>query len=268
MTFHSHTYSLTFKVSLFTITNVISKLLYTMMRNAAVNLPSSRLMAKRLVPCPKSWLPEEDTRLTWELPEAESAAAAARPQKRVWFPEDSSGEPDPRNPDDGCGGGKFKLTTVRPIYATSDGKLPRNDLSNVLENGEARTAHRVERHCANYTETIGIYREAAEQLRASLFIPSDSQKRKIWTQFETAFSKLAEPDWCTAGLLWRTLYRGAERQEEIQLKNYQFISREVQELITTQMWNKANGSSFDDKRWETPSVPLRQANYTSDDDDY
>jgi len=34
------------------------------------------------------------------------------------------------------------------------------------------------------------------------------------------------------------------------------------------MWNRANRATFDEERWETPSVPLRQANYTSDDDDY
>ena len=239
-----------------------------MMRNAAVNLPRSCLMAKRLVPCPKSWLPEEDLHLTCELPEAESAAAVERSQKRVWFPEDSAGEPHPRNPDDGCGGGKYKLTIVKPIYATSDGSPPSEDLSNVLENKEARTAHRAERHCANHNETLGIYRDAAEQLRASLYVPSDSQKKEIWTQFETAFDKLAEPDWCTAGLLWRTLYQSAKRPEEIQLESCQYIPRAVLERVTTQMWNRANQATFDEERWETPSVPLRQANYTSDDDDY
>ena len=270
MTFHSTSTRLLskFTYSTNTITNIISKPLHTMMRNAAVNLPRSCLLAKRLVPCPKSWLPEEGICLTCELPAAESAAAPDRPRKRVWFPEDSSGEPHPSNPDDGCGGAKYKLTMVAPIYATSDGKPPSQDLSNVLENKEARAAHRAERHCTNHNETLGIYRDAAEQLRASLYVPSDSRKKEIWTQFETAFSKLAEPDWSTAGLLWRTLYKGAERPEEIQLENYEYISRAVQELVTTQMWNKANGSSFDDERWETPSVPLRQANYTSDDDDY
>jgi hypothetical protein len=210
-------------------------------------------MAKRLVPCPKNWLPEEGLRLTCELPEAESAAAVERPQKRVWFPEDSAGEPHPRNPDDGCGGGKYKLTIVKPIYATSDGSPPSEDLSNV---------------CANHNETLGIYRDAAEQLRASLYVPSDSQKKEIWTQFETAFDKLVEPDWCTAGLLWRTLYQHAKRPEEIQIESYQYISREVLKLVTTQMWDRTNRVTFDDERWETPSVPLRQANYTSDDDDY
>lgn len=239
-----------------------------MMRGATAKFPRSCLMAKRLVPCPKSWLPEEDISLTWELPEAESAAVVDRPQKRVWFPEDSSGEPHPRNPDDGCGGGKYKLTIVNPIYATSDGNPPSEDLSNVLEDREARTAHRAERHCANHNETIGIYRDAAEQLRASLYVPSDSRKKEIWSQFETAFNGLAEPDWCTAGLLWRTLYQSAKRPEEIQLESHQYIPRAVQVQVTTQMWNRANRVTFDDERWETPSVPLRQANYTSDDDDY
>jgi len=36
---------------------------------------------------------------------------------KVWFPVDSDGEPDQRNPDDGCGGGLFKLNLIREFDA-------------------------------------------------------------------------------------------------------------------------------------------------------
>ena len=59
-----------------------------------------------LVPCNPAWLPEVGLHLAVPL-------EPVVPKKRVWFPEDTAGEPHPKNPDDGCGGAKYKLTAIR-----------------------------------------------------------------------------------------------------------------------------------------------------------
>lgn len=47
---------------------------------------------------------------------ADRDSAPSRHVRHVWFPEDESGEPHPLNPDNGCGGGKYKLRNERMIY--------------------------------------------------------------------------------------------------------------------------------------------------------
>ena len=64
---------------------------------------------RTLVPCDPVWLPEVGLHIAVPL---ESVREHVVPKNQVWFPEDVVGEPHPKNPDDGCGGAKYKLTAI------------------------------------------------------------------------------------------------------------------------------------------------------------
>ena len=142
-------------------------------------------MLRPLVPCPVEWLPEETAHLARKLC-----------QNRVWFAEDENGEPHELNPDDGCGGAKFKLTTVHVYHA------PRKEL-------QAR----------HFNETANYYRDALEELRSQtgsiLKLPSCISRMMIWSNFQQKTDLLEEPDYALMGMLWRNLYKTRPRFEEV-----------------------------------------------------
>ena len=102
-----------------------------------------------------------------------------KPQgRRIWFPEDKNGEPHSKNPDDGCGGAKFKMDNIRYIYKTSDNKLPEEDFSNVLSGSEAWKAHKAEKKSDDFNQTVANYRQLANERKLS-----KKTKMEIWNVF-------------------------------------------------------------------------------------
>tara|TARA_Y100001970_G_C14191901_1_gene835888 strand:- start:565 stop:1053 length:489 start_codon:yes stop_codon:yes gene_type:complete len=141
-----------------------------------------------LVRCPVEWLPEDTAHL------------GRRPLglKKVWFPEDASGEPHESNPDDGCGGAKYKLNTIHHYEAD------KKDLV-----------------AADYDATVTHYREASNAFH-SLYDDIDytwdnlsADKLAIWLDFQQKTDVLREPDYGTIGALWRMIFKGEPRLEEI-----------------------------------------------------
>ena len=160
-----------------------------------------------MVPCPAVWLPVEDSHLVGLLePDCEATSST---EKRVWFPEDPDGEPNARNPDDGCGGGKYKNNNIFYIYATRDGCVPNEDMSNVLEGSLAFQSLRNEKRCKNFHQTANCFRELMENVRSFGKNPS------FWNSFQSKVDKLDEPEWAYIGLAWRTMYGMAKRPEEL-----------------------------------------------------
>ena len=144
-------------------------------------------LLRPLVPCPAEWLPEETAHL------------ARRPLglKKVWFPEDASGEPHESNPDDGCGGAKYKLNTVH--YYEADKK----DLL-----------------AADYAATETYFKEALTILH-SLYDDIDytwdnlsADKLAIWLDFQEKTDALKEPHYSSMGHLWMTIFNSDPRLEE------------------------------------------------------
>ena len=144
-------------------------------------------LLRPLVPCPSSWLPEETAHL------------ASRPLviKKVWFPEDANGEPHEANPDDGCGGAKYKLNNIH--YYDSD---------------------KTEVKAADRDATNAYYREAMVSFEC-LFDDSDyildnnlANKIAIWLDFQQKTDALNEPDYGSMGALWATIFNSKPRLEE------------------------------------------------------
>ena len=139
---------------------------------------------------------------------------AAKKQRRVWFPEDENGNYHSLNPDDGCGGGLYKLETIHPIYYTSDGLPPKDDMSNVLEGEAARKQAKTEAIGKNWAETIVlVYRTFDEPINAG-------GCGRQWRNLERILLELEEPLWCEVGLLWRRLYGKSPRPEEFKSSGY------------------------------------------------
>ena len=105
------------------------------------------------------------------------------------------------------------------IWQTCDGAPPQDDLSNVLEGEEARTAHKAERLPCNFPETRHLYQLALTKLNFQ--VPKD----RIWQEFQVAFDALDHPDWSLAGLVWRKLFFGARRHEEVKLEQAEQVEQ-------------------------------------------
>jgi hypothetical protein len=159
-------------------------------------------VSKKMTPCHSNWLPAKDSHLAVQL-------QVPQPRKKIWFPEDSNGEPHPLNPDDGYGGSKFKLNTIKAIYVTSDGKVPTNNLSNVLEGSSAFKAHRAEKKARNERETSHYYNRLSYKLALG-----KKTKFKIWETFQKKIDALPEPTFSLVGLAWRKTFGRAPRFEE------------------------------------------------------
>ena len=144
-------------------------------------------MLRPLVPCPKEWLPEETAYL----------ARHALGQKKVWFPEDVNGEPHESNPDDGCGGAKYKLNTIH--YYDAD----KNDL--LAEDRQATAAY--------YREAITLFHRLYDNIDYTWGNLS-ADKLTIWLDFQQKVDELKEPDYGTIGSLWRTIFNSDPRLEE------------------------------------------------------
>ena len=133
-----------------------------------------------LVPCDPAWLPETDEPLEPLEPIV--------PKKQVWFPEDNVGEPHPQNPDDGCGGAKYKLSDTQFYDAATTSEMRE----------------------ANYNETCNFYREALDIFNKTTGTPPIH----IWSVFQSKTDALKEPCYSLIGSMWRILFRGAPRLEE------------------------------------------------------
>lgn len=140
-------------------------------------------MILSLVPCPTDWLPEETAHL--------ARRKLGEKPRRVWFPEDSNGEPHDSNPDDGCGGAKFKLTTIREFpkfVPNEDEKKSKNSSANA-------------------------YRWLAQQIRIAN-LTGFNQKMRVWVEFEKKMKKIPSPEYDYIGLGWRSLFGKGRRIEE------------------------------------------------------
>tara|TARA_Y100001935_G_scaffold244839_1_gene237728 strand:+ start:846 stop:1445 length:600 start_codon:yes stop_codon:yes gene_type:complete len=144
-------------------------------------------MIRPLVPCPTEWLPEE------------TAYLARRPLglKKVWFPEDVNGEPHESNPDDGCGGAKYKLNTVHFYDA---------DKKDLLAADHEATA-------VAFREALSCFHSLYEDIDYT-WDNLSSDKLAIWIDFQQKTDALREPDYGSIGALWATIFRGDPRLEE------------------------------------------------------
>ena len=111
------------------------------------------------------------------------------------------------------------LHDTRLIWQTCDGAAPQEDFSNVLEGEEARKAHKAERLPCNFPETCHLYQLALNKL--NFRVP----KKRIWQEFQMAFDALEHPDWSISGLVWRKLFFGARRYEEVQLEQAEKVEQ-------------------------------------------
>ena len=148
-----------------------------------------RAIQHSLVQCPIEWLPEETAHL--------GLRELGQQTRRIWFPEDVNGEPHESNPDDGCGGAKYKLNTIH--HYDSD----KNDLKS-----------------EDYDATVTYYKEALT-LFHGLFNDIDytldnlsADKLTIWLDFQQKTDALKEPDYGAIGSLWRTIFNSDPRLEE------------------------------------------------------
>lgn len=158
---------------------------------------SNLKVPKCLVSCPKEWLPDTTSHLAVEL------------ERRVWFPEDEHGEPHIKNPDDGCGGGKYKTVNYNYFYATKNGEPTKEDFSNVLEGSAAYKAHRESNRCGDHNETANLFRELLDKMRMPNYNRYD-----IWHHFKKKVDLLKEPEWAYIGLAWKQLYGTMPRLDE------------------------------------------------------
>jgi hypothetical protein len=137
-----------------------------------------------LFPCPSVWLPEETRHL--------ARRKLGEKPRRVWFPEDSNGEPHDSNPDDGCGGAKFKLTTVHEFpkfVPNEDEKREKNEAANA-------------------------YRWLARRIRYTGWTEPQKPKMQIWVEFDEMMQKISRPEYAYIGLGWRSLFGKGRRIEE------------------------------------------------------
>ena len=127
---------------------------------------------------------------------------------KVWFPEDEDGDFHPLNPDNGCGGGVYKLETIHPIYYTSDGLPPRDDMSNVLEGRDAKSMGKTEVLGENWLETSDLV------YRMFYFPIEEGGCNGQWDILEKKLLEIEEPQWSLIGQLWSSLNKDAHRIEE------------------------------------------------------
>lgn len=128
--------------------------------------------------------------------------------RKVWFPEDEDGDFHPLNPDNGCGGGVYKLEIIHPIYYTSDGLSPRDDMSNVLEGREAKSMGKIEVLGGNWLETSDLV------YRMFYFPIEEGGCNGQWEILEQKLLEMEEPQWSLIGQLWSSLNPNSPRIEE------------------------------------------------------
>jgi len=140
-----------------------------------------------LVPCPTEWLPQDTAHL------------GRRPLglKRVWFPEDANGEPHDSNPDDGCGGAKYKLNTIH--HYDSDKK----DLKS--EDHDATVTY--------YNEALTLFHRLHNDMDYT-WDNLSADKLAIWLDFQQKTDVLKEPHYSMMGDLWLTIFNSEPRLEE------------------------------------------------------
>lgn len=109
--------------------------------------------------------------------------------QRVWFPEDENGEPNVLNPDDGCGGGLFKLETIHAIYYSSTGD------DDILEGRSAREFAKAVILGKDWQRTTDlVYREYS--------LPVEQGGcGGDWALLEDKLHELEEPYWAVIGEL-------------------------------------------------------------------
>lgn len=128
--------------------------------------------------------------------------------RKVWFPEDEDGDFHPLNPDNGCGGGLYKLKTIHPVYYTRDGLPPRYDMSNVLEGREAKSTGKTEVLGRNWLETSDLI------YRMFYFPIEKGGCNEQWEILEQKLLEMEEPQWSLIGQLWSSLNPNCPRIEE------------------------------------------------------
>jgi len=143
---------------------------------------------RTVVPCDSAWLPEVGLHLAVPL---ESVREHVIPINQVWFPEDVAGEPHPKNPDDGCGGAKYKLTSVHEFP-----KFKKNYLEKRSKN-----------------QSDNAYRWLSHQIRDTNLI-NFNRKMFVWVEFQKRMNKITHPEYGYLGLGWRALFRKSPRIDE------------------------------------------------------
>jgi len=122
--------------------------------------------------------------------------------RTVWFPEDADGEPHPSNPDNGCGGGIFKLETFHDIdspWVLMKEQYPSRTTrdatkSFVLGSGWQQTMDLVHREWQMPITRGGCGGQ--------------------WQVLEDKLMAIDEPYWAAVGELWGYLHGNAPRLEE------------------------------------------------------
>lgn len=193
---------------------------------------------RTMLTCPAAWLPESTAYLAVPLePEVKNSEST----RRVWFPEDANGEPHPNNPDDGCGGAKYRLFRYCVFY----------------------TSLRHTRIAENDKATRDIYWRACVDARHAR---TELEKNQIWTQFITEFDELPHPTYSYSGLLWRQLFGSAPRTEEVELTKESFDTldsvlsdkdedEDYWEKLKEQICASNTVQSKDGQTWSLPGVP-------------
>ena len=220
-------------------------------------MQSALRSTRTMVACPAAWLPESTAYLAVALePEAENRTSSilrssrpghshgtAKSERRVWFPEDANGEPHPKNPDDGCGGAKYRLFRYCVFYHSL----------------------RHTRIAENAAETREIYRRACLVARDAR---TEWEKNQIWQQFITDFDKISHPTYSYSGLLWRQLFGSAPRteEEEAELKKESFDTldsvfsdkdedEDYWEKLKEQICASNTVQTKDGETWSLPGIP-------------
>ena len=230
---------------------------YTLLHKPLQIMQSALRSTRTMVACPAAWLPESTAYLAVALePEAENRTSSilrssrpghshgtAKSEHRVWFPEDANGEPHPKNPDDGCGGAKYRLFRYCVFYHSL----------------------RHTRIAENAAETREIYRRACLVARDAR---TEWEKNQIWQQFITDFDKISHPTYSYSGLLWRQLFGSAPRteEEEAELKKESFDTldsvfsdkdedEDYWEKLKEQICASNTVQTKDGETWSLPGIP-------------
>lgn len=148
-------------------------------------------------------------------------------ERRVWFPVDEKGEPDNRNPDNGCGGFTIHLETIRYYFVTSDGKFPSEDGENILEGKAARKKVKENKIGKDWQQTFDL---AFREFNLTI---EKGGCGGLWEVFEKKVFELEEPDYCLVGQKWRSLYGNEKRVEEKEMdkKDMQKKRAQIEKIV-------------------------------------
>jgi len=127
-----------------------------------------------------------------------------KPSRHVWFPEDDAGELHPKNPDNGCGGGKFKLETWNTYcYLDVSSMSPPNLIG--------KTA----RDITKFFVLGSGWQQTMDVVNREWRVPIDRGGcGGKWEVLEEKLMAIDEPCWAAVGQLWGHLHQGALRLEE------------------------------------------------------